>query len=118
MVDNACHNGGCKSSPLPLPQAHKQLGGVEDDGVDACPLLEECASNSQDQLGPVLAGEYGSPRVLNLCHVSVQSVSLIVHSSIAWSQHRLAHIGPGSGTAVEPYKKPTTWIDYGSMSTL
>ena len=66
VVDDASDNGGCQGGSLALPQAHKQLWGVEDDGVDARPLLEEGAGSCQDQLGPVLAGDNGLPGVLDL----------------------------------------------------
>ena len=66
MVDNAGDNGGPQGRPLPHTQTDKQLGGVEDDGVDACPLLEEGTGSRQDQLRPVLARQDSFPRVLNL----------------------------------------------------
>ena len=39
---------------------------VKDDGVDACPLLEEGAGSSEDKLGSVFPGQDGLPRVFNL----------------------------------------------------
>jgi len=42
-----------------------------------CPLLEGCAEGRQHQLGPILLGENGSPRILALC-CNVSSLDQIV----------------------------------------
>lgn len=75
MVDDASDDGGPQGCTLPHPKTDKQLGRIEDDGVDATPLLEEGAGYGQDQLGPVPASHDGLPGVLDLhAHTAALSV--------------------------------------------
>lgn len=75
MVDDASDNGGAQGCTLTHPKTDKQLGRIEDDGVDATPLLEEGAGYCQDQLGPVPASHDGLPGVLDLhAHTGARSV--------------------------------------------
>ena len=66
MVDDASYNGGPQGRTLAHPKTDKQLRSIEDDGVDATPLLEEGAGYCQNQLWPILASHDCPPRVLDL----------------------------------------------------
>ena len=79
VVDDASDNGGPQGCPLAHPKTDKQLGCIEDDGVDATPLLEEGAGYGQDQLGPVPASHDGLPGVLYL-HIHTGALSVHTRS--------------------------------------
>ena len=69
MVDDASHNGGPEGRTLTHPKTDKQLWSIEDDGVDATPLLEEGAGYCQNQLWPIPSSHDCLPGVLNLYFV-------------------------------------------------
>lgn len=72
-----------------------------------CPLLEGCAAGRQHQLGPILLGEYGAPRVLALCcNVSslYQIVELLVYVLSATDVFQILPGLQGSRTSVSVYR--------------
>lgn len=86
-----------------------------------CPLLEGCAAGRKHQLGPILLGEYGAPRVLALCcNVSslYQIVELLVYVLSATDVFQILPGLQGSRTSVSVYRSADAALEKQSDGSL